>query len=198
MTALMAQKHWQAPDNLRFFSKDPAFVYRGIKKVDVPRRLDEGWEIATDERLPAKQGEGPTDRALHYRGLIIMRMPRHMGEERNAYYRNLHQRRLRAVARGAHMSSVARARTSEGAERADGSSLAGVIGGGLKVHQGVVTKEGLTHTDNIDIPAASHPDDFREDLKVAEQMQSDKSPSVNDEGAALKNTPLKSKPAKRR
>ena len=197
-SALVAQKHWQSPDQLRI-KREPGFGYRYIKKMDVERRLDEGWEIVASPLRQHKEG-GPVEKAQFYRGLILMRMPLEMVAQRNAHYHNLHKRRLRAVARGAHMSSVLNARTSDGSSTEDGRPLAGAIGRGLVVHQGVNTNDGLTHSDNIEIPVAAHPDDLREDMKVAEEMQADKnSGTENGEGdAPSKAIPTKTKPKHRR
>ena len=163
------------------------------------RRVDEGWEIVASPLRQHKEG-GPVEKAQFYRGLILMRMPKDMIDQRNAHYHNLHKRRLRAVARGAHMSSVMNARTSEGMETEDGRPLAGAIGRGLVVHQSVNTNEGLTHSDNIAIPVAAHPDDLREDMKVAEEMHSERnSDTENGEGdSSNKTIPTKTKPKNRR
>jgi hypothetical protein len=194
---LVGQKHWQSPDQLRI-KKEPGFGYRYIKKLDVERRVDEGWEIVASPLRAHREG-GPVEKAQFYRGLILMRMPKEMVDQRNAHYSNLHKRRLRAVAHGAHMTSVLNARTSEGSETEDGRPLAGAIGRGLVVHQGVHTNAGLTHTDNIEIPVATHPDDLREDMKVAEEMAADKSATENGEGdKPAKAISTRSKPKHRR
>lgn len=194
--SLVGQRQWQSPDQLQI-KREPGFGYRYIKKLDVERRVDEGWEIVASPLRAHKEG-GPVEKAQHYRGLILMRMPKEMIDQRNAHYHNLHKRRLRAVARGAHMTSVLNARTSEGGETEDGRPLAGAIGRGLVVHQGVNTNDGLKHTDNIEIPIAAHPDDLREDRAVAEEMIASKTAPEHGEGAApVKDAPTKTK-AKRR
>lgn len=169
MSTLIAQQHWQAPDQLKI-KREPGFAYRYIKKSDVERRIDEGWEIVASPLKEKKEG-GAVDKAVHYRGLILMRITQLMAAERNAHYRNLHNRRLRAVARGAGMSATGRAATHNN-DNAD--DLAGTIGAGLKVKQGVVTDEGLVHSDNITIPVDAHPDDLQEDAAVAAQLKKDK------------------------
>ena len=193
-STVVEQRHWQAPDQLRI-KREPGWGYRFFKKADVERRLDEGWEIVASMLKEHKEG-GPVEKAQHYSGLILMRMPLELVQQRNAYYRGKHQKRLRAVARGGAMTSVSKAATSEGYETEDGEPLAGTIGRGLKVRQGVITDEGLVHTDNFDIPLAAHPDDLREDVQVAEEMRQEKSAPEND-GEALE-VPLKSKSRKRR
>ena len=194
--ALAGQREWQSPDQLRI-KRELGFGYRYIKKADVERRVDEGWEIVASPLRQHKEG-GPVEKAQHYRGLISMRMPLEMVQQRNAHYLNLHKRRLRAVARGAHMSAVAKARTSDGESTTeDGKPLAGTIGRGLVVTQGVHTNAGLTYTDNISIPLAAHPDDLKEDIKVAEEMK--KEQSAPDEGdKPVRAAPSKSKTTKRR
>lgn len=192
---MMGQRHWQAPDQLRI-KKDPAFGYRYIKKADVERRLDEGWEIVPSAVKEKNEG-GPVEKAQHYRGLILMRMPKEMIDQRNKHYHDLHERRLRAVARGAHMTSVVSARTADGVETEDGRPLAGTIGAGLTVHQGVHTDAGLTHTDNINIPLDAHPDDLRGDIAVVEEMHAEKTATEKGEGEPSKSAPTKTK-AKRR
>lgn len=190
--SIVGQRDWQAPDQLRI-KKEPGFGYRYIKKMDVERRMDEGWEIVASPLRQHKEG-GPVEKAQYYRGLILMRMPLEMIQQRNAHYHNLHKRRLRAVARGAHMSAVANAATSEGNVTEDGKPLAGTIGRGLTVHQGVHTNEGLTHTDNFEIPIAAHPDDLREDVQVAAEMLAEKSATESGEGVA----PVKGAPTRTR
>ena len=192
---IVGQRDWQAPDQLRI-KREPGFGYRYIKKLDVERRLDEGWEIVSSPLRQHKEG-GPVEKAQHYRGLILMRMPLEMIEQRNAHYQGLHKRRLRAVARGGALSSVLKAATHEGMETEDGRPLAGAIGRGLVVRQGSISDDGaLIHTDNINIPVAVHPDDLREDLKVAEEMQAEKAAAIeNGEGEAPK---VPSKPNKKR
>lgn len=195
---IMGQRHWQAPDQLQI-TREPGFGNRYIRKADVERRLDEGWEIVESPLMKNKEGGTSVDRAQHYRGLILMRMPLPMIEERNAHYQNLHKRRLRAVARGAHMTSISRARTSEGTTTEDDRPLAGTIGKGLYAHQGVHTDDGLTHTDNIAIPVDAHPDDIREDMEVVREMQEEKTNSQKDEEEAPKTAaPSKSKPKVKR
>ena len=193
--ALVGQREWQAPDKLRV-KKEVGFGNRFVKKADVERRIAEGWELVASPLMQHKEG-GPVEKAQHYRGLILMRMPLDMIKQRNAYYTSLHTRRLRAVARGAHMSSVVNARLSDGSStNEDGRPLAGVIGRGLTVHQGVTTNDGLTHTDNMEITLNMHPDDLREDAKVAEELR--KNVTAPDEGEEPTKATPKSPVKKRR
>lgn len=187
---ITGQRHWQAPDKLRI-RREPGWAYKYMRKQDVERRLDEGWEIVVSDIQEGKPDASLVERAKRHRSLILMRMPTEMRDERNAHYREKHNRRVRAVARGAHMSAVRNAATSAGHSTEDGRTLAGTIGAGLQARQGVVTKEGLTHTDNITIPLAGHPDELREDMRVAEELQKQKS-APDSEGEAEK-APLKAK-----
>lgn len=182
-------KHWQRPDVLRA-KKIPGFGLKYVRKPDVGRRLDEGWEVVADPLMENKEG-GMVDKAQHYRSLILMRMPKGMVDERNEFYREKHNKRVRATARGAAMSSLRKAATQDGSETEDGRPLASAIGGGLKLHQGVYTNEGLTHTDNVHIPVEAHPDDFLEDEKVMAEVQERKARSGDEPEGSPKQTKRK-------
>ena len=155
---MTTQTHWQRPDKLRVKPR-LGFRPRFINKADVERRQDEGW-VLDDKASLVRPEAGPIGRAGHYRSMVLMWMPEHMAEERNQFYRDKHNRRLRAVARGAGMTSVAKAATSD---NRDAASLAGTIGKGLQISEGTVTNDGLVHTNHQHIPIEAHPDDAAED-----------------------------------
>lgn len=156
MAELVTQRQWQAPDKLKI-RQDPAKAYRYVTKETVEHRIDEGWVV---EMLDGKP--------RHYRGLILMSMPKSMADERNKYYRDIHARRIRAVARGGAMQSVHKAATSSSNNSAE---LAGTIGRGLDLQEGTVTTDGLVHTNNTRIPVDAHPDDLAEDRQVASELR---------------------------
>lgn len=194
MTTLMSVQHWTPPDKLKI-RRTPGWAPRWIRKAEVEHRIVEGWRVVN--RPVRKDGEsGPVDQAIHYRGLILMEIPQHMADERNAYYRGLHQRKLRAVARGAMMKSVRDASTHEGRETEDGKSLAGTIGKGLQARTEVETNDGLVHSNEVRVPVEAHPDDLREDEALLDKMKSEQAES--EESSAEKEPAARSKRKNRR
>lgn len=167
--AIAAMKQWQRPDQLKAVGVPLGMSGKFMRKQDVERRLDEGWVIVESAVKTVKEG-GPVDKAVHYRSLILMAIPTEMKEQRNKFYQDKHWKRVRATARGGAMSSLRKAATSAGSETEDGRPLAGPIGGGLKIHQGVQTQDGLRHTDDINISVEGNEDDLREDAEVREEL----------------------------
>ena len=186
MAEILTQKQWQAPDKLRI-KREAGMAYRYIRKSDVERRLDEGWEIVNSP-LKEKSEGGPMDKAQHYRGLILMRMPQHMADQRNQYYLDKHNRRVRAVARGGGMPSIDKAATKDGNNR--GGDLAGAIGKGLTIVSGSISTEGVSSSQSEHIPVAVHPDDLLEDKQVLAEVREKKESSES--------TPKNHKKQKRR
>lgn len=170
---LTTQRHWQRPDQLQI-RREQGWAYRYFKKPDVERRIDEGWEIVASKLKERNEG-GPVERAQHYRGLILMRMPQHMADERNQYYIDKHNKRVRAVARGAHFTSMAKAATHAGGN--EGGDLAGVIGKGLVMRTGSVEADGTVHSHTEVINLSSHPDDLAEDAQLMSEVTEKKESS---------------------
>lgn len=170
---MIEQRHWERPDQLQIV-REGGWGYKYFRRADVERRIKEGWEVCRKDEKVMKES-GAVDSTQNYRSLILMRMPQHMVDERNLFYVNKHKRRLRAAAKGAAVASAAsRAATHE---NDDSHSLAGAVGKGLVLKQGVVTEEGLHHTDNVSIPihTGSDEDVDQDDLKsVREQQLTDK------------------------
>lgn len=140
------QRHWKAPDKLEI-KREKGFAYKYVRKSDVERRMNEGWEVCRkDEKV--LQETGRVDTSQNYRSLILMRIPQHMADERNAHYLNIHKRRIRASGRGASLA----AKASDISDGADKAGLSGAIGKGLEMKEGVVTDEGLHHSHTTIIP----------------------------------------------
>lgn len=173
MNTLTSVTDWKAPTKLEVKGLPQGMSGKYFNKRDVERRLDEGWVIVNDPLKAHKEG-GPIDKAKHFRSMILMMMPLEMVQKRNAFYREKHLRRVRATARGGAMTAVGRAATKDGATTEDGRPLAGAIGRGLTINQGVHTNEGLTHTDNIHIPVDAHPNDIQADEEVIRESREER------------------------
>ena len=145
---LIEQKHWKRPDQL-VVTRQQGFGYKYFRKEDVPRRIDEGWEVCSKNEKVLRE-TGAVDTTQNYRQLILMRMPLHMVEERNKYYRDKHDRRIRQTARGSALATItARAATKS---NTDSNKLAGALGEGLVARTETITHEGLKHTSEIRVP----------------------------------------------
>lgn len=185
--AVTEVKHWKRPD-LMEIKREKGWGYKYVRKNDVDRRLLEGWEVCRDGEKKDHETSNKLDGAQHHRGLILMRMPQHMVDERNAYYLAKHQRRIRAAGSGSKLSIRAgdvNRETGSGTD-AKGNELTGTIGKGLTIKSGVTTEEGITHTTTQHIPIGEEidPKDV-EDLQEVKSNQK-KSESPKEEPAPKK------------
>lgn len=159
---MIQQKHWQRPDQLMIV-RDANFGYKYFRKGDVERRIAEGWEVCHKDEKVMKD-TGSVDKSQTYRSMILMRMPIHMVNERNTYYQDKHRRRIRAAGKGASLAAAAgRAGTTD---NKNSDELAGAVGTGLKMNQGVRTNDGLVHTSVTSIPIAKSVEELNEDPQL--------------------------------
>lgn len=98
--------------------KDPRYRYRFCdtgRTGNIQKKIQEGWEI--DRELGRKLNEiqglnttindgSPIDSTVRLRELIVMRIPREMAEERNAYYLKRADLTSRAVKDGLHKETL--------------------------------------------------------------------------------------------
>ncbi len=144
--SIQEQRHWQPPDQLKIHKK-PGWAYRYFRKTDVEHRLNEGWEVCRQDEKILKE-TGRTDTTQNYRNLILMMIPQHMKEERNAHFKRMHDRRIRASGKGMGLA----AKADDINFGSDKSGLTGAIGKGLEMREGVITDEGLHHSQTTVIP----------------------------------------------
>lgn len=145
MPEMTGQRHWKRPDQLQVH-KEPGWGYKYIRKEDVERRLAEGWEVCKKSEKVLNE-TGRTDSSQHYRGMILMRMPQHMVDERNKFYRDKHLKRVRAVAGASSLRDKA-----DDINKGVGGDLTGALGKGLVLKEGVRTHDGLVHSHTTTIP----------------------------------------------
>ena len=107
MTETVVVREWKRPRPLTPKHLDPNFTYRYARKDWVKRRLEEnnGWEVDMGNGNFSTEA-GNIDKATHYRGLILMRLPKDIAAQRNKFYTDIHHRRLRAAATGAGISAA--------------------------------------------------------------------------------------------
>ena len=139
--ALVAERHWKRPDIIHI-DVPSGFVSRLVRKDWVERRLGEGWELYK-KKDNDKQETASMDGRVHYRGLIVMLMPKNMAEERNQYYIDRHTQRLRSGLSGATMNSEA-----EKINSAQKGNLTGAIGRSM-IQEGLIRKDGSSDTERI-------------------------------------------------
>lgn len=170
---LVEQRHWKAPDRL-LIRREKGWAYRFIKKLEVDYRISEGWEVCkSQEKVNPESGK--VDSTQNYRGLILMRIPQHMADERNTHYLNQHKRRVRASGRGSAVSSKADD-INRGTSKSD---LTGAIGKGLTLKEGVITDEGLHHSNTtvISVNEKIEPEERAEDKKLLDGLREAQSKS---------------------
>lgn len=97
----MEVRHYRPPDPVAGYKRDPNFVYRFCDKTRAGRLQvlqNQGWEIVHGAgEVDRKDGGTSMDQGTHYRGLILLRMPRPMGEERDQHFKDIALKRQRAV-----------------------------------------------------------------------------------------------------
>jgi hypothetical protein len=137
----MLTKEWKSPDKL-IIDRKPGWRYHYVRKDQVARRLEEGngWEICYKNKQQNPESTS-MDGACHYRGLILMCMPEDLAKQRDAWYINKHQKRLRASASGASLVAAAK-KASGNMIDSHGNPLTGVLGNTVITDE--VVKEGVT------------------------------------------------------
>ena len=130
-------REWRQPKPTRI-NEEPGWRYRYIRKDQVNRRLEEGngWEIVKQQLMKDRPEAASMDGGTHYRGHVLMRIPLHIAEQRDQFYRDKHARRLAASAKASAMVEAGR-RINAGQE----GNLTGVIG--KTVVQSVVHNDGM-------------------------------------------------------
>jgi hypothetical protein len=101
-------KEFQPPSVQDYNSRYPGFAHRLVDKNQGNRRgdrlqywLNQGWEIAPYGNAGMK-GNRPTgasamDKAVHYRGLVLVRIAKPAADARNEHYRGKHKRIMSAM-----------------------------------------------------------------------------------------------------
>jgi hypothetical protein len=109
------------PPRVQNYSKYPegkGYMHRLVdtrltnKRGDrVSHFLNQGWEIAPygNEGMKRNRDTGARsdDGAVHYRGLVLMRIKESIGQQRNEYYRGKHERLLAASEAVRQMANLA-------------------------------------------------------------------------------------------
>jgi len=170
MAEIMEQRQWQKPDMIAVTKKDPRFGYRYFRKDRVDAAQDEGWEVVRKGTTDLKTSEATSsDGAIHYRGLILMRMPRQMVDQRNAYWQERHQKRLRAAGVASGMSQAAEKINDKTGEKITGTVGTVVIKSGVKMEDGSTRN---THTQAFQAEDVDK-QDLKElaDVKVAQEKE---------------------------
>lgn len=84
-------KSWRPSGLLPVSGKDPNFVYRWVRKRTLDKKVDEGWIFVPKGEVNAPMTtvmDGKSsDSTIQKRELILMKLPKHMNEERKEYYR---------------------------------------------------------------------------------------------------------------
>lgn len=103
--AVTKQRQWQPPSLNDYNAQHPGWAHRFVdkrRKDRLDKFLQEGWVIAPYGK-EGEEGNRPTgassmDQAVHYRGLVLMRMPIDMARQRNKHWRDKGNRLLKAAA----------------------------------------------------------------------------------------------------
>src|SRR5688572_28778110 len=128
---------FQPPSVQNYNALHPQFAHRlvdtnpGNKRGDRLRYWQsQGWEIAPygNEGMKGNRSTGASsdDGAVHYRGLVLMRIPKEIADQRNAYYRNKHSRLIEA-------SQAARRLAALTGQRGKGDSNTSAFGESTRV-----------------------------------------------------------------
>lgn len=107
--ATVSVTEFQPPSIQNYSRSNPGFAHRFVDKNKGNRRgdrlsywINQGWEIAPygNEGMKGNRDTGASsdDHAVHYRGLVLMRIPIERARARNEFYRGKHTRLLNASA----------------------------------------------------------------------------------------------------
>ena len=122
-------KEWKRPDKIGI-DKEPGWRYRWVRKDQVNRRLAEGngWEFVRDVSLKDQPETLSMDGANHYRNLILMRLPEDLAQQRDQFYVDKFNRRLRASAAGSSLNDLTRRASAGLGEDEHGNPAFGMLG----------------------------------------------------------------------
>lgn len=155
--------HFQPPSVQNYNAQYPEFAHRLIDTNPANKRgdrlrywQDQGWEIAPygNEGMKGNRDTGASSegKAVHYRGLVLVRVPRAIADERNKFYRGKNERLLAASNTARQLASLARQRGSGDQDTsAFGTSTREVDRGGRRtvVHQSEFDSRSGKNTDSI-------------------------------------------------
>lgn len=170
MADILEQRVWQRPDMIAVTKKDPRFGHRYFSKHRVDQAMDEGWEIVRKENTALKNPEAnSTDGAIHYRSLILMRMPVEMVKQRNAFWLERHKMRVRAAGVAAGMNKAADQINDRAGDKITGAIGTVVMKSGVNMDDGSARN---THTETFQAEDVDK-EDLKElaEAKVAQEKE---------------------------
>ena len=177
MAEILEQRDWQRPDMIAVTKKDPRFGYKYFRKDRVEAAIDEGWEVVRKGKVDLVNTEATSlSGVLQYRSLVLMRMPIKMVNQRNAFYIERHQKRVRASGVAAGMT-----RAAEKINEGSGDKLTGTIGNVI-LKSGVKMDDGSTRdtsTQTFQAEEVSKKD--LEELAEAKQAQERENKRMSEE-----------------
>lgn len=117
-TAVSAVKEFQPPSIQNYNIQHPEYAHRFVDTRPGNKRgdrqsywMNQGWEVAPYGNA-GMQGNRPTgasspDSAVHYKGMVLMRIKKPLAEARNKYWREKNKRLIEAAQVARRLSQLA-------------------------------------------------------------------------------------------
>ena len=84
---------WKPASHLNVTGKDPNYVYKWVRRDNLDKSLNEGWEVVTSGKVQNSEKTdidgSKIDSTITKRNLILCRMPIEVKQSRDEYYRRL-------------------------------------------------------------------------------------------------------------